>query len=197
VTAQHTLKGELLLPPKYVLEFFKPARLEIYESLQVSGPGSISELAQRLGRAPDSLYYHVRKLVKIGVLQVLDRASGEGKPGRNGVVYGLTCVGVSIKLDPNSKPSREALISGAASVIRLAQRDMENAVESRDVRTEGKRKSLHIRRMKVRLKDRQLVKVNALLAELFETLQEHTDSTEGRLFALTMCMSPLEESTRN
>ena len=45
-----------------------PARQEVADGLQAIGPCSIADLADLLGRAPDSLYYHVRKLEKVGLV---------------------------------------------------------------------------------------------------------------------------------
>ena len=87
---------EIALWPQAISELFRPARLEIYECLQVSGPASVAELASRIGRAPDSLYYHLKKLVEIGVIERCGEENGSlngtGKTGRNGAVYDTTWI---------------------------------------------------------------------------------------------------------
>ena len=45
-----------------------PVRQEIVDALQVSGACPIAEVAAQLGRAPDSLYYHVRHLERVGLV---------------------------------------------------------------------------------------------------------------------------------
>jgi DNA-binding transcriptional ArsR family regulator len=197
VKTSNTQIRELALSPTAVAEFFKPARLEIYESLQTSGPASIAELAERLGKAPDSLYYHVRKLVKIRVLEPLpDKTTGLGEPGRNGAIYGLTACSVTMKLDPRSRASCEAWGKGASGVMRVVTRDVEAALNSGEARVEGADRNLMVQRLKVRLKDRELKRVNKLVDELFTVLREHADNTEGQLYALTCAFSPLTERAR-
>jgi len=45
-----------------------PVRLEILKHLQADGELTVFELARRMGRSTDGLYYHVRRLIEIGVL---------------------------------------------------------------------------------------------------------------------------------
>lgn len=188
---------ELVLPPKALRELFNPTRLEIYESLQVAGPATIADLAARLGRPPDSLYYHVRKLARIGIVAQRDGVSpAQGSPGRNGAVYGLACKSVTMKLDLASKPSRDAWARGAATVLRLAQRDVNAALEARTARTDGKRRNLRVRRAKMRLTPKALEGVNAVLDGVLETTRRHADDTSGSLHALTWVLTPLEERKR-
>ncbi len=197
MTSSKTKARELVLGPKAILEFFKPARLEIYECLQVTGPASIAELADRLGRAPDSLYYHVRKLVELRVLAPIeDEATGLGSPGRNGAIYELTAKRVQGTLDHKSRASRDAWAHGASSVLRLASRDIESALDSGETRVEGVDRNLSVTRMKARLKKKDLRRVNKLVDELFSILGEHSASTDGALYALTCAFSSVKERKR-
>ena len=45
-----------------------PARGEILDIVSLMGSLSIADMAEYLGKPIDSLYYHVRKLVKVGLL---------------------------------------------------------------------------------------------------------------------------------
>lgn len=194
MTPRRTLAEPVRLDPPAIAEFFKPARLEIYESLQTAGDASVAELAARLGRAADSLYYHVRKLERLGVIERReDEAAGEGSPGRNGAVFGVVARGVAMDLDPDSPASRDAWAGGARAVLRIAARDVESALAGGDVHTEGADRDLCVHRIKARLDERELRRVNGLLEELFTVLRDNADNTEGRLFALTCAFSPFEE----
>lgn len=185
------------LRPADMAELLKPLRLEIYESLQVGGPATVAGLASRLGRAADSLYYHVRKLVDIGVVERRDdESSGRSGPGRNGAVFGVAARAVMMELDMTSRRSRETWAGSVAAVLRLAERDVRAALEKGDVRTEGVRRNLLARRLKARLTDKELRRVNALQDELQALLSANADSTKGRLYATTCVMTPLEERTR-
>jgi DNA-binding Lrp family transcriptional regulator len=191
-------KDPVRLGPKAMTQLLKAARLEIYECLQVAGPLSIAELAARLGRPADSLYYHVRKLRAIGVIEEVelvetaDEASLAGR-GRPGAVYAVVSKRVDVELDPTSSRSRKAWADGGASVLRLAQRNYARALGSGEVRPEGARRNLLLRRVKVRLDAAQLKEVNQHLDALDELLCGHAENTTGELHVITCLMTPIEE----
>ena len=59
----------LVARPEQLAAITSPARVELLELIGVWGPCAIADVARRMGRAPDSLYYHVRKLVDVGLLE--------------------------------------------------------------------------------------------------------------------------------
>jgi hypothetical protein len=181
------------LGPGALIELLKPARLEIYESLQIAGPASIAELGVRLGRPAEALYYHVRKLVAIGVIEERVPEAGRPGPGRRGAVFGP--VGrLDAELKPRSRHSRHAWAEGGASVLRLALRDYVRVLESGDgLQAEGPRRNLVLRRIKARLDAVQLKQVNEHLNALHDLLVRHSENTTGELHALTYVMTPLQE----
>lgn len=50
-------------------------RQDIVDGVEAIGPCAISELAVLLRRPPHALYYHVRRLVRLGLLTQGDRKS--------------------------------------------------------------------------------------------------------------------------
>ncbi len=186
------------LDPAAMSELFKPARLEVYEGLQVAGPSTIADLARRLGRPADSLYYHVKKLLDIGVVEERAAPSGDrGTParGRRAAVYAVVTRRLDVKLDPASPESREAWGEGGAAVLRVAQRDFAAALERPGLRGAGAGRNLALRRVKVRLDAAQLKQVNAHLDALNELLLQHAENTTGDLHAVTVTLTTLEERT--
>ena len=188
------------LGPKAMSELLKAARLEIYECLQISGPLSIAELATRLGRPADSLYYHVRKLLAIGgIEEVGEDGARRGEAttrGRTGAVYAPVAKRVDADLSPRSRRSRKAWVEGGSSVLRLAQRNLASALEGGEVRPEGARRNVLLRRVKVRLNAKQQREVNRYLDGLDELLRRHAENTSGELQAITFVMTPIEEPKR-
>ena len=196
MSTSKTRPDVVALSPRAITEFLKPARIEVYESLQVSGPASIASLAERLGRAPESLYYHVRKLVELGVLEVVpEESTGVGSPGRNGALYATTSRQVRMDLDVTCSESRAAWAGGAAAVLRLAQRDAQAALERGDAVTHGARRNLLTQRHKARLDRRELARANRLIEELHGLMRAGAGKTRGQLFALTTSLSTLEDRT--
>ena len=188
-----TDRSTLRLGAEAVSELFKPARLEVYESLQVAGPATIAELALRLGRPADSLYYHVKKLISIGLVESSEPPRATAGPGRKGALYALRRRQLEVVLDPTSDRSREAWSKGGAAVLRLAQRDFARALEAREVRAHGARRNLLLQRVKVRLSAAQLREVNAHLNALHELLKTYAENTKGELHAITCVMTTLDE----
>ncbi|QDU68257.1 winged helix-turn-helix domain-containing protein [Engelhardtia mirabilis] len=197
MTNRSNRPDQLALGPQAVAEFFKPARLELYDCLQACGPASVADLAVRLGRPADALYYHLRKLEQLGVLERLkDRAAGEGEAGRNGAIYAATSRSVVMRLDPGSAASRRAWLQGAQAVHRMGSRNVESALESGSVRTEGPDRNLTVQRVRARLGPDELREVNRLLDELSSLLRGHSNNAEGQVHALTLTLCPLEERAR-
>lgn len=72
-------KPFLLTDPSMVKALASPARQEIVDALQAAGARTIAELAALLARPADSLYFHVRSLVKVGL--VVERGERREGPG--------------------------------------------------------------------------------------------------------------------
>ncbi|MFT4540783.1 MAG: DNA-binding transcriptional ArsR family regulator [Planctomycetota bacterium] len=192
-----TTRKTKLLDPESISELLKPVRLEIFESLQTSGPLSIAQLSDRLGLPADALYYHIKKMTSIGVIEPQgDETPRREGPGRNGTVFSLVSRTFEFSFDAASRKSRQAWSQGAASVLRLAQRNVATALESPDVRVKGTRRNLLLRRTKARLSPAQLKEVNAHIDAVFELLAQHSNNTKGDLFAVTCAMSPIEEKRK-
>ncbi len=188
-----TTRAEVLeLAPKAMAELFKPARIELVESLQVTGPATIAQLAARLGRPPDSLYYHVKKMVEIGVMaERPDLVSDDGRPGRTAAVYELTAKTISLPLDSTSRRNREVWGRGAGTLLRQAGREVSAALESGQAQDQGAQRNLLVRRMKVRLGRKELEQVNQHLEALQELLASKAENTQGQPFAVTLALTPV------
>ena len=58
----------LIKRPEQIELLASPLRQEIVDAVRAMGTCSARELAVELGTSPDSLYYHLRKLVAVGLL---------------------------------------------------------------------------------------------------------------------------------
>jgi hypothetical protein len=63
-----------------------PVRFEIIEAMRGIAPCSVGEIAQALDRPADTLYPHLRQLLKVGVVVEAGQRAGRTRPGR---VYDL------------------------------------------------------------------------------------------------------------
>src|SRR3954463_6659873 len=66
-----------------------PIRQDILDAVTAIGPCSVAQLAVALGKPADGLYYHIRRLLDVGLLMEV-AADGGG--------------GADLRLDPGPKP---------------------------------------------------------------------------------------------
>ncbi|HTE54113.1 MAG TPA: helix-turn-helix domain-containing protein [Kofleriaceae bacterium] len=168
-----------------------PARQEIVDTLQALGRASIAELATRLGRPSDGLYYHVRALVKAGLVV----AAGQRAAGRRDErIYTTLAPGRSLRLRyrPRHRASAAALRRLVGSMLRTAERDFGAGLARPGVVVEGRRRALWAGRSKGWLSPAELERVNQLLAELGGLLSSGPSRARGQLFALTYVLAPAD-----
>lgn len=169
-----------------------PVRGEILDLVELLGPLSIAELARCMGRKPDSLYYHVRKLVAVGLL-----VEGEKRKARRQeeVVDELPGDSVSLHYEPSETHLVGAVVKSIAGMLRLAERNFRQAYEKGLVRVIGKRRNTTHARVLGWFSDEEVVelqeKVDALVGEFRATARRRRAGS--RLYALTSILVPLEQ----
>jgi DNA-binding transcriptional ArsR family regulator len=100
--------------------------------MQASGPYSVVELAALTGRAPDSLYFHIRKLLKLGLLrEVAVRRSGR----RDETVYDVSAT--SFRLEKANIEPDSGVPEIIEAAIKLATRDLRRVVEGGNAIAQG------------------------------------------------------------
>ena len=153
-------------------------RLAIVDALEGIGPCSVSDLARTLGVAPDGLYYHLRILEKRGLIR------------RSGTIVDAAHPAIELQYDVESAANRRAVIRVAGAITRAALRAFSSAFRPR-VRTSGKRRELWIAQRTARLSSAQLERVNQLLGDLVDTLEEaRTNRDDEKLYLVTFALSP-------
>jgi predicted transcriptional regulator len=158
-----------------------PIRQEIVDAVAASGPCTISELADSLGRRPTALYAHVSALQAVGLLR---RAGIRSNGGRPSAV--LKVPGRPMYLDYD--------ITDAAGMLRNAGRDFAAATTHPGVKTAGKARSLWAARSKGWLSPRELAEVNVLLNRLISILRDgrRDRGNNRKLHEVTFVLCPFE-----
>lgn len=153
--------------------------------LETAGPCSMSELGERLGRAPDSLYFHVRRLLRVGLIV----ETGRRQVGRHAfVIYDL--VGRPLRIDRSkARPSDlQAVVTG---ILRLAIRDYKRGLTDPAAVADGSARNHWGGRVRGWLDAGELARVNGLLEEL-STLLRHGRPGPGRQpIALAWVLAPV------
>ncbi len=165
-----------------------PLRLEILEHFLVAGPASVAEIADRMGRAADSLYYHVRLLVKVGLL----RQRGTRKSGkRDEALYALVAPRIDLSCKPGSPASTASTMKTMVSAFRLAEREMRAALDDRTLRQDGRDRNFYAARMRCELSRKALADVNRHLTAIEAIfLRELKNPARGTACSLTVAMVP-------
>lgn len=101
-------------------------RMEIIRHLQTHGPSTVFELARRMGRSADSLYYHVRRLQEVGVLaRSGTRTGGRREEG----IFALAGEPLTVTVESAGDGAAEAVLESARSVLRDAEQNLAAVLE--------------------------------------------------------------------
>ncbi len=175
--------------PRYFKALTSAHRMEIISSLDDAGPATIAELAKRLGRTPHSLYHHMKTLIQPGIV----RAVREGKKKKE-AVYSLTSQ--KIFLDPDRKSPAAVLAAKRSldSVFHVTSREVSEALSS-GAKQNGQDREVYAVRLKGRCLPNTLRSVNKHIQKIEQILRKKGRSSEGKLFALTIVLTPCRIST--
>jgi hypothetical protein len=174
---------------------------EIVDLVGAAGPCSVREMAGFMGRRPDSLYYHVRKLSAAGLL--VDRGT-QGAGRRAEAVYDVPRRPLRLAYDPSDPENVRAVSRVVASMLRSANRDFRGGFRPDLAVVEGDARNLWAARMKGWLSDDDLAELNTLLNRILEVFHRREaaenagrepHSTKGappRLHSLTWVLAPID-----
>jgi DNA-binding transcriptional ArsR family regulator len=162
-------------------------RQEIIDTIQAAGPRSAPELASLMGRPADALYYHLKRLARVGLLEA---RSTRRRGRRDEAVYDL--VGHPLPLDypVDGATGDHPLPRLVRSMLRTAERDFRAAVGADGARPDGDRRNLWAGRRHAWLSPRDLVRVNDLVDRLVAIMTRARNPARGELCTLTLVLAP-------
>ncbi|MCO6512329.1 MAG: helix-turn-helix transcriptional regulator [Aridibacter famidurans] len=167
-----------------------PVAIEIVQALRQIGPASVSELGPAIGRKPNSLHYHVNKLVENGLVA---KTGSQMSGARTETVYDVTAekfLGGSLNTEAELKEYTKKSVN---TILRLAARNYEKAVTDHAyVSEKGKKRNLLVQRLAGRLTGEQLAEINGLVDRIMEIFADNVASKDGKKISLTLAMTPLE-----
>lgn len=166
-----------------------PVRIEIVSTLEALGrAATVAELAEQLGRPADGLYYHLRAMVRAGLIQQ-QPGSGDGRRYRTISARGQR---LRLRYKPGTTANAKAVGRVAASVSRLAQRDFARALSRDDTIVEGPTRELWAARFRGWFNPAELAEVNRLLSRLVEMFARSRPIPAGKLIALQWILAPID-----
>lgn len=174
-----------MLTPVQLRALIAPARQELVDLLESAGPSSVAELGVLLGRPADALYHHLRRLVKVGLVQERERR----KNGRHAfAVYDLTRRPIRLSYSAPNRPADIARV--VASAQRLTWREFRRALAAGTGNPEGPLRTLRGGRAKGWVTPRRLARVNELIEELMVTLAGGTPEQGAVPISVSFLLAP-------
>jgi len=168
-----------------------PARQEVVDALVAAGPCSVAELAAHTGRAPDSLYFHVNRLVKVGlVVEQARRPTGK----RPAAVFDVPGRPLTLAYD-DVRASRD-LGAVVSSSLRLADRDFGRAMKLGFAVVEGPRRNVWGGRAKGWVGPSELEEINRLFARVLEIIHGGRPGEGRQPQSLTFVLAPVRANQR-
>ncbi len=162
--------SEILANRHQLRALSNPTRLSLYSSLRADGPASARELASRLGVDEVGLYYHLRLLLKLGLLTSVPRPTAT-KPEAVFSALGP----LKADLDLSDPLNLAAVIRNVDSLMRSATKEYREAVEG------GHFDQSMVGRAAVRLTPTKREELRVRLRELMAWLGDGNSDTGERV----------------
>lgn len=179
--------------PAQVRALASPVRQEIVDALEAAGPCTMAQLGVLLGRRPDGLYFHIRRLAKVGLIL-------EDEPRREGrhvaAVYDLP--GRPVRLGYAPPVRAKDLSAVVTAALRTGAREFAAGVRahfrapspSADPRTPAPPPGLWGARAKGWLTPAEAAEVNRLLSEAVGLIRHGSPRPGTRSMSLSLALTP-------
>lgn len=152
--------------PDHVEALASPMRQRIVDRIEALGPCAVRDLALSLDVAADSLYYHVRRLQRIGLLSVGSRRrDGSRRPE---AVVSLKAPRWHIAYEPRNAG---AVLKVSRVILRQAQRDFALGLRQPAAVTRGPLRNLWALRLEGSLGPADVRRINRHLAGILKILR--------------------------
>jgi len=166
------------------------ARQAIFDGFQALGACSVADLARELGVPADALYYHVRKMVKAGLLV---EQGTRGTARRDEAVYALASPNMRVRYDASDPENVRLLGKAVSAMLQTTQRDFRDGFTPARAVVDGDGRNLWAARLTAWLTEEELGEVNALLERLRDLLRTPRRPGPRQLYAVTWVLAPKED----
>jgi DNA-binding transcriptional ArsR family regulator len=166
-----------------------PMRQALIDTLEASGPCSVAELAELVGRPADSLYYHLRILQKVKLVhETVDQLAD----GRAGTIIDVVGRPIRIRYDPSNRRGVATIVKAAEGMLRAALRGFRRGFRMPGVCVKGRGRELWASRSTPWLTPEELAEVNSQIERLLAIVARARGSRPGsRPYELTFVLSPV------
>ncbi len=163
------------------------SRYRILETLISLGPSTVREIAEHQGLIPESVYYHIKTLIRLGLVVDLGKRPAKRRPESV-----FQAISSTIRIDPEKRTPRfrRALASFYDAVLRSAGRGLRRALEDDRAERAGPQRNCLTFQVEARLSPQRLQEWNRRVDELCSFMFE--DDDEGEVIHMTISAHPLE-----
>jgi DNA-binding transcriptional ArsR family regulator len=163
-------------------------RQEIMDTLQASGPLTVRQLARLLGRPPDSLYYHLKKLIAVDLVREKEESKSDGGgEAKFELPFGLW----QIHYDVGDPESISAMARVVSTLLRVTDRDYRRALAYEEIVPHGPDRNVWGGRSVGWVTEHELVIINAKIQQILEILKKRQRPENSRLVAFTHAITLL------
>lgn len=164
-----------------------PARQEIVDAVTAAGPCTIAAIAEALGTRADRLYFHIRQLVKVGLL-VCAGTNGSGR--EEAKVYDVPGRPLRLRSDPRKRASQRSIGDVHDGVLRLARRDLRRSMTRADVTTDGPARDVWAGRARGWMTESEIRELNQLVEKMLTLVRDGRPRKGARPIAFTFVIAP-------
>lgn len=166
-----------------------PVRLELVEAMRAIAPCSIAELASALDRPADTLYRHVEKLERIGV--IVD--AGKRRKGRRSErVLDLAGDDFRPALSRSNPQAANRIFNVAAqSVAKIVARTARDAAAAGEVVATDHRQNVLVKMEHAWLTPAEFDRLRGMFVEIKRFMDERKVRREGRLYLSAFAVVPV------
>ncbi len=156
----------------------------VMESLETC---SAAEIAAYLSRRPETLYYHLHALERVGIIAP---AGTQNTGVREETLYRLRGRHIRIDSEKSSAAFLQAMAKGCRALLRYAERTFVSALRASSGARLRRERALRIEQRQVTLSPARLAELNRRLDELHHFLNEESRPDREKAFLITLCIAP-------
>jgi hypothetical protein len=174
--------------PAAIEALASPVRQELVDTLFVlGGTATAAELADALGHHADGLYYHLRVLCEVGLIDEIAANQGRERTFR---LTGDARAPLRLAYENGPRGNTGALMTYVSGLLKVAGKDFEQAVVAADTVVDGHRRELWASRNKGWLSLSDIEEVNALLERLCDLVSQTRSDERNTLMTLAFVLAP-------
>lgn len=182
-----------VVEPEQLQCLASPVRGDIIDHLVGRGPMAIKQIASSLGRQPSSIYYHIEKLLEVGLIE---EAGRQVVNRRTEILYKTPGKKMRVKKALADMANRDVITQTAFGLLRQSQRDFERGYERASMKIDGDERNMGFFRLVNRPSPESLAEINGYLERIAEILWQERDESQP-LVAFAWTMAPLDDGAED